>query len=397
MIKDRIQGQFETDVVVFGGGMAGISAALAAARMGKEVTLVEKQCLLGGLATQGLVTIFLPLCDGNGHQVIHGIAEELLKLSIKHGWEESYPSAWLSSDDYELRKRQRYMVQYNPNLFALEIEKLLLDNGVRIFYDTQLIALETEEEHISSSIILRKDGFFALYAKQYIDTTGDLVSAQSIKLNHSIYEQNMPAAWYYSDSKHDGRKLQMLGLLEMADDSNVKTERISEDVFSGLNGDENDRILCLTHQKILEHLRVKQKEQRDFIPVALPGILQIRMSRRLHGNAILEEKDSFVRFEDSIAVVGNWKKRGPVYELPFSCLYTNEYSNLLTAGRSINVSDDMWDITRVIPCCCITGEAAGTAAALAMENDVRNLDVHDLQEQLRNNGVRVHIDEIDMN
>ena len=75
------------DIAVCGGGFAGISAALAAARQGKRTLLLEKQFLLGGLGTAGLITIYLPLCDGFGHQVSFGIAEELLRLSIKHSYE----------------------------------------------------------------------------------------------------------------------------------------------------------------------------------------------------------------------------------------------------------------------------------------------------------------------
>ena len=69
-------------VIVAGGGIAGIAAALAAAREGADVLLIEREFLLGGLATLGLVTIYLPLCDGRGHQVSFGIAEELFRLSI---------------------------------------------------------------------------------------------------------------------------------------------------------------------------------------------------------------------------------------------------------------------------------------------------------------------------
>ena len=65
------------DVVVCGAGVAGVAAAIAAARSGCKTALIEKQCILGGLATSGLIYVFLPLCDGNGHQVIHGIPEEL--------------------------------------------------------------------------------------------------------------------------------------------------------------------------------------------------------------------------------------------------------------------------------------------------------------------------------
>ena len=74
------------DVVVVGGGIAGVSAALAAARNGSKVLLAEKMFGLGGLATLGLIVVYLPICDGMGRQVCYGIAEELLYLSIKHGW-----------------------------------------------------------------------------------------------------------------------------------------------------------------------------------------------------------------------------------------------------------------------------------------------------------------------
>ena len=69
------------DVIVVGGGIAGIAAALAAARTGAKTLLLEKMYLPGGLATSGLVTVYLPLCDGKGTQVSFGLAEELLRLS----------------------------------------------------------------------------------------------------------------------------------------------------------------------------------------------------------------------------------------------------------------------------------------------------------------------------
>ena len=72
-----VYGSFDT--VVVGGGIAGVAAALAAARGGNKVLLCEREFILGGLGTAGLVTIYLPLCDGKGHQVSFGIAEELLK------------------------------------------------------------------------------------------------------------------------------------------------------------------------------------------------------------------------------------------------------------------------------------------------------------------------------
>ena len=87
--------RYEYDVMVAGGGVAGIAAALASARSGASTILCEREYGLGGLATLGLITIYLPLCDGNGRQVSFGIAEELLKLSVKHGYQAMYPKAWL--------------------------------------------------------------------------------------------------------------------------------------------------------------------------------------------------------------------------------------------------------------------------------------------------------------
>lgn len=92
------------DIAVCGGGIAGIAAALAAARHGKKVVLLERQYMLGGLATAGLITIYLPLCDGCGKQVSFGIAEELLKMSIKHGAEARYPKNWLDGEGTRTKK-----------------------------------------------------------------------------------------------------------------------------------------------------------------------------------------------------------------------------------------------------------------------------------------------------
>ena len=94
--------------LVVGGGVAGVSAAIAAARGGSDVILLEREFALGGLATLGLITIYLPLCDGRGSQMIYGLGEELLRLSIRHGAERNYPSAWLDGKDLEERKKTLY-------------------------------------------------------------------------------------------------------------------------------------------------------------------------------------------------------------------------------------------------------------------------------------------------
>ena len=103
------------DVVVAGAGVAGVAAALACARRGLHTALVEKTILVGGLATSGLVNIYLPLCDGLGHQVLFGLAEELLHLSIKYGPGE-IPPGWRETTSKT--EPQRYRVVFSPASFS---------------------------------------------------------------------------------------------------------------------------------------------------------------------------------------------------------------------------------------------------------------------------------------
>ena len=116
------------------------------------------------------------------------------------------------------------------------------------------------------------------------------------------------------------------------------------------------------------------------------------MTRMLKGAYALKYAEEHTYFEDSVGMISNWRKRGPVYEVPFRTLYCNEIKNLLVAGRCVSTDQPLWDIMRVIPCCAVTGEAAGTAAALC--DDFTALDVKKLQTALRKNGVVLHEKEL---
>ena len=82
------------DVIVVGGGIAGIAAAVSSAREGASTLLIEKQINLGGLATTGLINWYEPLCDGEGNKIIGGVAEEMIKLSIKYSFENLPAMGW---------------------------------------------------------------------------------------------------------------------------------------------------------------------------------------------------------------------------------------------------------------------------------------------------------------
>ena len=155
-ISTKVAGSY--DVLICGGGIAGIAAALSAARIGKRVALLERQFMLGGLATAGIITIYLPLCDGMGRQVSFGIAEELLRLSIRDGAECKYPENWLDGVGTRTEKDKRFEVQYNAQLFAILAEKQLLQEGVDILYGTYAVAVDMDENKIRHVIVENKSG-----------------------------------------------------------------------------------------------------------------------------------------------------------------------------------------------------------------------------------------------
>ncbi|MBQ8849006.1 MAG: FAD-dependent oxidoreductase [Clostridia bacterium] len=384
------------DVAVCGGGFAGISAALAAAREGKRVILFEKQYMLGGLGTAGLVTIYLPLCDGYGHQVSFGIAEELLRLSITYGAEARYPENWIDGKGSRTEKDKRFMVQYNPQLFAILSEQLLIENGVDILYGSYVVDAECEDGKIKRLFVENKSGRLSYTVRSVVDATGDCDIAHFVGAPTETFKQgNVLAAWYYF-SDGEGYKLRQVGASDIPDEERTGKEKkpLIDRRFSGLDGKELSEMVCLSHKTTLDNWLRLRESGKDAVISTVATIPQIRMTRKLVGEYELSHTEEHKYFEDSVGMVSNWKKRGPVYEVPFRTLYCKEIKNLIVAGRCTSVNETLWDVMRVIPCCAVTGQAAGIAAA--MTDDMTALDVKELQEKLKKNGVVLHENETNL-
>lgn len=393
------------DVLVAGGGIAGIAAAAAAARCGKNVILLEREYVLGGMATLGLVTIYLPLCDGEGKQLVFGLGEELLKLSIEHGAEANYPRAWLDGGSLEDRIKNRYMTQFNPHLFALRAEALLTELGVTILYGSLACAVDMDEGTINSVIVENKSGRTAIEAASVIDCTGDADICHMAGAKTALHEGgNGLASWYYF---HTGGNvsLKMFGLADIVPGQTprqegdrlnaAKVESLDKNYrFSGVDGDELSRAVITAHGRMFEDILKQRADDPSYLPVTMSTIPLVRMSRRLVGAYTMDAGEHGRYMSDSIGMTGDWRKRGPKYEIPFRTLYCGEVKNLLAAGRDISVTDAMWDITRVIPPCAVTGQAAGTAASMVSDfaGDFSGLDITKLQERLRLQNVKLHIE-----
>ena len=382
------------DIAVCGGGFAGISAALAAAREGKRVVLFEKQYMLGGLGTAGLVTIYLPLCDGFGHQVSFGIAEELLRLSIKYGAEALYPENWLDGKGGRTEKDKRYEVQYNAQLFSILAEQLLLENGVDILYGSYVVDVEMDNKKLKYLYVENKSGRTQYAIRSVVDATGDCDVAWFASAPTDTFKQgNVLAAWYYHTNEN-GYNLQMLGASDIPEDEKTGKEEkpLINRRFTGLDGKELSEMMCLSHKTTLDHWLKKRETDPNVVISTIATTPQIRMTRKIVGEYTLSHAEVHTYFEDSIGMVSNWKKRGPVYEVPFRTLYSKEVKNLIVAGRCTSVNETLWDVMRVIPCCAVTGQAAGTAAA--MTDDFSTLDVAALQSKLKQSGVVLHEKEL---
>lgn len=393
------------DVLIAGGGIAGVSAALAAARLGAKVILAEREYGLGGMATLGLIAVYLPLCDGMGNQVIGGIGEELLHLSIRHGAEDGYPypKAWFEGGTLEERKKQRFMVQFNPIFFALELEQLLLREGVRILYGTLIADVVKKGDRIDGVIVENKSGRSVICAKSFVDCTGDADLCRAAQVPTALFSAgNGLASWYYFYDNSKKVKLSMFGLADTRPDraegshrnTNAHEDTISSFRFSGVDGSQLSDAVQQAHALMLEDIEKHRNRDDSYIPVAASSVPLVRMSRRLCGAATLTEKDVHKPARDSIGMTGDWTKRGPVYEIPFECLRAPGISNLLAAGRIISADDVVWNVTRVIPPCAVTGQAAGTAAALS--SDFENLQIEKLQKELSKQGVLLHENEGEM-
>ena len=383
------------DTVVVGGGFAGVAAAIAAARGGNKVLLCERLFMLGGLGTAGLVTIYLPICDGMGHQVSYGLAEELLKLSIKDGYERRYPTPWLENGTFEEKEQTRYQVQFNASSCAILMEQILLQEGVEILYGTTVCQAPVEDGMITHLIIENKSGRSAVKVGNVLDCSGDADVCYYAGEDTAMFEfGNTLSAWYYEVI--DGEfKLNLCGYSDILKEHRLNSSNNMPEEkqrYSGVTGEDVSRMMLDSHAFCYDHFLKKGAISPNHMLANIATTPQLRMTRRLVGCQTVHIEQDKQHFDDSVGLYPNWRKRGPIYELPFSALHGNKIRNLAVAGRIISASDVLWEVTRVIPVCVVTGEAIGTAAAINKTFD--DIDILALQSKLRENGVKLHVEEV---
>jgi len=381
------------DVIVLGGGIAGVSAALAARRSGNSVLLIEKSVMLGGLATGGHVNKYLPLCDGEGKKVCAGISEELLLDAAGCGY-NTLPPEWRSGQ-LTGETRQRYMSEFSPYDFAILLDEKLERCGVELLFDTVFSKPVMNGTRCEAVIVENKCGRSAYRAKAFVDATGDadLMRAAGVAC---IAQDNWLTSWsYVTSGKHlaQGAREESVArgvpLYELgATDAGIGGEAYPK--YDGI--DPIHRTRFLIDGRRLTKERILQLGEADASVVALPCIPQLRTTRRISGEYEIGQQDINRRNERSIGCAPDWRRRGEVYEVPFEALYSNRADNILTAGRCISSSRESWEVTRVIPACAVTGQAAGVAAGILAKRGcaAKEIDIANLQSLLEHEGVLLH-------
>lgn len=382
------------DIIVVGGGVAGIAAAVSAAREGMSVLLMEKGIVLGGLATAGLIAWYEPLCDSAGTKMIGGIAEELIKLAVKYGYDDMC-DAW--KDGLNTQKLPgRYTTHFSPMILAVALDRYLVENGVEVILDCMATYPVMENGYCNGVIAETKEGRVFYGAKAVIDATGDA----SIFAQAGLPTEN--GENYLTYVAH-GYNSETIAHYQSSDIHNMNHMRkwlhYGSDLFGNGHPDGMPRVAGVTaeeitwfvmtgRQMLFDEIKEQERNERDVS--AIPFMPQFRTIRKIKGAFDFQAIDREV-YEDTIGSCGDFRPigKGKHFHIPYRSLYNDECSNILAAGRIISADKEGWEVSRVIPTCALTGQAAGAAAAVACRGngDIRNIDYSELKKILLRNNV----------
>ena len=392
------------DVVVVGGGIGGIASALAAARRGCKTALIEKLFVPGGLATSGLVYIYLPICDGYGTQVSKSLAEELLHKSFLYG-PGSVDEKWQTRTVHD-HDSLRYRCIFSPAACMLSWESMLEEAGVDVWYDSLVCGVRMERRRVKAVELENMSGRVAVAGKVFVDATGACVVAR-LAGAPTLSANNSRTIWVL-DYQHNGEH--QPGFKDLAENlkvnyiSSLPPEELPPDYdkpnYRDPSGKDVSEYAISSRrelrQKYLDAYASGEHDRTTYFPVKLPIMPQFRRILCIDGQTTLQPGQYGERFEDSVGLVADWRRAGEVWEIPYGSLLPQKVEGVIAAGRCTAAAGDAWEVTRVIPAAAVTGEAAGVAAALCVKRRTipSMLPVKTLQNALAANGVPLHLPDV---
>ncbi len=387
------------DIAVAGGGVAGVAAAVEAARCGKRVVVIEKATQLGGLATIGLINLFVPMCNGRGVQIIKGMADEFLKLSIKYGY-DIIPDEWKNGEPGQNNTSKRYTCRYSPAIFSLALCELLNELKVDIMYDTVITDVESANGHIDGLVLYNKSGFSLCKARMFVDATGDsdvLKFAGVPTVTGTNYHTYVSLATNIERCKQvvEEGDIAKLTTYQSGGNANLYGKHHPENIklWDGTDGEDVSNYLVTNQLEMLNKIKDTDRKTRDI--TVLPIMPQFRTTRHIDGNYTLKEDDAYKHFEDSICAICDFDRKDFLYEVPYGTLVKDSFDNVIAAGRCASAKGYAWDVLRVIPPAILTGQAAGAAASQAIDSgkSITEIDIRVLQNKLENENVIIHFDD----
>ena len=382
------------DVVVVGGGIAGIAAAVSSARNGAKTLLIEKQINLGGLATVGLISWYEPLCDGKGQQLVYGIGEELIKLSVQYGF-DCLPKEWGGTSNNKIQSN-RYSTYYSPMIFSLALDEYVRKSGADIRFDTRAAYPVMQSNNCIGIMTETVSGREFYPAKIVIDATGDATVCHSAGMPTIKGENNLAYVSHGFSKKEIENYDKDKDLLEFRkwnwacgkNFSNLENDKLKDS--SGTTSDSVNEFIEKGKRNAFEI--IKSFGKNDYELTSIPTMPQFRMIRHIVGNATFDGTENNKNdYQDSVGCFSDFRRSDTRYQLQYGTLYNEQFPNILAAGRIISAEGEGWQITRVIPVCALSGQVAGTAAALCVKekSTVANLNVEMLQSQLQKDNVKI--------
>ncbi len=419
----------EAEVVVVGGGPGGHSAAIAAARNGARTVLVERYGHLGGMATGGIVIQIPHMSDGSKEQQIAGLCQEWIDRLEPIGGvlvprredigssNEKLVSQWRRFMGNVNRGRIEYTAWVDPELLKCILNDMVEEAGVKLLLHSWGTRAIVEDNIIKGIIFESKSGRQAILGKIIIDGTGD--------------GDLLPSAGAEFDAYLDPKiRSSMLALVfrigncdyqKLCDFREAEPEKYQE-LMKELTGVAGTRLLplpsprndvvwvnnwipnlnCMNVEDLTQlevEMRKIMRRGHSFMKKNIPSfensfILDTasqtgtRGGRRLIGEYIItiDDLNSGKKFDDTIAVIPRLGPPGdnPFVYIPYRCLVPVKTEGLLVAGRSFSSDAAANNMVNLIPHCIAMGQAAGTAAALAIKNNTepRKVDYRTLQERL---------------
>ncbi len=422
------------DVLVVGGGPAGTAAAIAAARMGADVILLERHNHLGGLSTGGLVIWIDRMSDWNGNHVIRGVAEELLARLPPGALAGPARAAWGSRDEatvayWALRTSAFHgVVTHAPTLDPEWLKAVSLDlvqeAGAHPILHAWGVSPLVEDNRVTGCAFESKQGRRAILARVTVDATGDgdLYAAAGAPFNADVDARDihscMNTAWLFGGvdmpaflrfraetpeqfAAFMARGREKLRLFERAfvswrDDVAVfMGPRLAG--YSALDVDDITEVEIRSHRLMIEHLAFYRDNApgfaNAFLMLSAPQ-LGVRHARRMQGVAsvLREHWDGRVR-ADEIGVSPSLSPKFANVSVPYGALVPAALDGLLAPGRHLACDATSHSFLREIPQCWLTGHAAGAAAALAVARGVapRAVPIPELQSLLRKQGAFLQV------